>query len=591
MRIKHHISSFAATVTAAVSLAACSVEEPADISDSDVTVLKVNARIENMSAPHTRADIPLGKDGWTISGFQAGDILGFYSEHGNRLVNNGLGGFSNLPLTNTDGTTQFQSPDNEQISPSYMSATAVYMYFPYTAGMPGTNGYPATSPGLELRRLQPGDDSNILKCVDFLTDSGIDASNLAVGQLTGTFQHEFSQLIIMRGEGFDSPPEGDRYKVINIVMKEPYTHVRVNETASPWGCQPELYNQPGYVPAGLTAANFDARRWQAWQGGNYSVTQEDTIGVEAWYVVLPTIGKGDNRTTVDYIEIYDNEGVLQKVSSIKLADVDSIPTKMLDSSWRYPLLVSMKELVPTVTPYPIVPWEGDFDISNERGRGIRNEFDFNQWKGYYASYLKDGAYENQLLDYGDKIVDAEGNFLYWHFYLLGNLELTDQTYGSLGDNTSAVIPVMKDILDGVNMNVLENNMHPNYSVTGLTLPLVGNMSGNGALQNMDFVSPYVVSQTDEPAGILVTTMAPETGATVMSGGTIDNCNIEMGTLLNNGEAGIIAGSATDAIIKNCNVSGYIQGTASMGPDYIVGTQAGSTTLENNESAVNFNPIN
>lgn len=557
---------------AAGSLAACQKGEPTDPvgggSENEPGSLTVIASLSGSAA--TRATAMTVDDLWSATGFATGDVLGFYSSAGNYKIDDGDGPFFNQPLAfngGLAGSFEFKSADM-LVSPTKFKSGEIYIYYPYTEQM--------DNPGLELRVNK----LDTLRCVDFLTPASINISLSGSnnrGMLTGTFEHTFSELIIMRGKGFDNPPPGKEQ--ITVVMKEPYTHVKINCTTSPWSCGPELVYEPTQVSAANRRADGDYRRWEAWQGGNYGVTLEDP-GVAAWYVLLPTLGRGmgvDNRTTVEYIELFDNDGARQRVSGLQLAGGN---TKLLDAGDRYPMEITMNELVPTVNPFRVIPWNGDIELTDERQRGISNITDFNLWRQAYATYLNKGDNELVLKNYGDLTTDEQGNPLYWHFYILA-----DFSFGPLlGDDIEqdALIPVLNDILDGVS-TTLENHTFLNHTLTGLNKPLVGKLAGPyAALQNIDFVKLSIdeTGQTN-PVGALVNTL---------DGGLVENCSITQGTVIGSGPVGMVAGSAASGAVRNCYLSGFMLGSSSDAESqYIFGRQTGSgATLEENTSLVQFN---
>lgn len=537
---------------------------------SDMTV---KAEIKSLRTRVESDSIEVANDGWSHSYFQTGDTISFYSSHGALTQPLGRDSVINLPMVFMGGSN-FKNVENFQFAPSRMSAGEIFMYYPYCRDMVDEEGLSANAEGITLRRESEGME----KCIDFLTLSEVDALDLSSGVIAGKFTHAFAELILMRGEGFDMPLEGK--DTITAVMQNPYTNVQIKYTVSPWSCTPELIYD---ASSGLT--QDEAKSWKSWQGENYGKTEEDPIGRPAWYILLPTLA--NYRTTVDYIELYDNEGNLQKVTSLELAPgPNGVKTKYLENGWRYPLIVEMKELVPTINPFPITPWAGDTDLTNQRKRGIYNATDFDMWRAAYASYLSDGNNESELLKYGDKIADSNGNTLYWHFYLLGDIDLAQDPNGRAA---GSLIPLLKDILDGENHNEMENNTRPNYQITGLSQTLVGSMSGYGALMNMDFVSPYVTTESSAPAGILVNTVSdPAPMVNEYSGCLIDNCNIQYGTLNSQGPVGIIAGSVTTTTIRNCDVTGLIIGTETVSPYNIAGQETNSI-FENISSNVIFQP--
>lgn len=553
-----------------IIVSSCATEDSGFLFSYKHSSLTVKASIE----ARTKAAVTDGlQDQWSKTDFGPGDVLGLYSQHGNWNDQEGLGPFINVPLTNEGGdVTNFKNSEIT-ISPTHITPSTIFMYYPYKEGMSdqtdeeGSITVPAT--GLELRES----DKEIYKCIDFLTDDSVDVDNLNNGKLTGKFYHAFSELIIMRGDGFDDPPEG--CENIEVVLNNPITHVKINYTIDPWYCSPVLYYDNNNS---LGLSREDAYRWEAWQGENYGITDENPDGVPAWYVLLPTIGKGANRSVVDYIEIYDNDGYLQQVSSIPLAKDGNNFTKNLNERTRYPLLVTMKELVPTINPFPIESWQGDNNLTNVRERGIENITDFERWVEYYNEYLENGNEEN-LYSYGDRIVDTNGKTLYWHFYLLGDIDFTGSKI-----NNGIILSDFNDIIDGTNPDFLENNQHPNFTISGLLSSFIDNLKGKGTVQNINFNRPSINSNSENPLGII---------ANQMSAGTvINNCLIDNGQVVGNGPVGIIAGSATSATISYCTFSGSLFGSVSdSSSNYAVGEQRSTEFNKNLSNGVTFNIIN
>lgn len=527
------------TILVICAFISCDMNEPLTVDYKGMPLTVIASFGSSATSAATRA--PGGdqlneqfNDNWSYHSFNDNDKLGFYSHHGDWKTNEGEGSFVNIPLTYNDKIDerqhQFTNPE-VTFSPTHMEA--VYMYFPYTEDMTVEIDGKKTSegaPGLELRQQRKGNDT--LRCIDFLTMGSIDATNLNNGVLTGTFVHAFSELIIMRGKGFDNPTDW----TITAVLKAPYSHIKIDYQEDPWHSTPTL----SYDEAYAKEKGIDCRRWHAWRGENYGITEEDPIGKPAWYVLLPTLA--GKPTEVEYIEIYDNEGFLQKVSSLRLMGGN---TKKLEAEWRYPMEIVMNELVPTVNPAQIVPWNDNIDITDERTRGIHNETDFGLWRESYISYLGGGD-ETKLFDYGDVTIDANGKKL-WHFYIADDLNFEE--FDDKRDD-GVIIPELKDILDGVS-TTLENHAFRNYAISNLKKTFIGKISGDGALQNVDFDKPDITSTATIPIGSIANTI---------EGGTVNNCNIAFGTLQGSGPVGMVAGELKTGTIKNCTLSGFILGS-------------------------------
>ena len=557
--------------------------EPLQCDDSSPMV--VYASIKGSGHAASRAAITEINDQWSYVGFEDKDVMGFYSSGGNWTDDNGKGNFDNLKLEYDADNKHFTDLTNGvNFSPSNMDGSKIFMYFPYADDMNTT--------GLELRRKKEGNDT--LRCVDMLSSNSISLQGVVDGKkvaLFGEFDHAFSELIIMRGVGFDNPPVG--CERITAVLRDGYTHVRINLNTDDdqWSCTPELI-----YSAGTTGIESEeaARSWDAWRGGNYGITENDKVGREAWYVIVPTLQ--EKRSEVEYIELYDNEGNLLRVTSLRLSGGN---TKYVDPGWRYPMEITMKELVPTVNPFIVVPWSGDINLTDERKRGINNETEFAQWVRDYNAYLLDPTDEtkiNALLKYGDTFVDTDGNNRSWHFYVLADLDLSNYRVqpgqdgdnsgdGGLGDDADAatisyIIPELKDVLDGISTTLVDSKFI-NHTITGLSKTFINKISGNGSVQNFDFIQPEVrnAEEMNTPAGIVVNTMEGE-------GTSVVNCNIDDGTMFNpGGPAGMVVGSMNGGQIRNCILSGFLVAskTASGDAAKIAGQISGSTTFTNNDA--------
>ena len=545
----------------------CSDETANDESLSPETAfpLTVYASISGTEKALSRAKRTDIDDLWSYTGFDYNDDMGFYASSGNFKESDGTGPFVNAKLT-YQLDNSFKDSSGATFSPTNMDGAQIFMYFPYDENIEKDKG------GMILRKKVEEDNS--VRCVDFLSSKEITVND-GKKALYGTFTHAFSELIIMRKEGFDKPPtdrnDGIDYERITAVLDYGYTHVKVNlnTTDGNWNCKPTLdYNSSSEFPT-----REDARKWDAWKGGNYGIITEGdnkTDGTPAWYVIVPTLA--EEHSVVSYIELYDNDGYLQRVSSLKLGDKGE--SKEAWPGTRYPMEITMRELVPTVNPYPITPWEENEngDLTYERKRGI-DEARFEQWLTTYNAYLQDNLFPDALLDYGDKIVDAQGN-VSWHFYVLSDLDLSKYS-----DNP--IIPELRDVLDGAS-TTLVNSKFINHKITGLSTTFINKLSNNGSIQNLDFITPEVEREDENAAGIIVN---------LMENASVINCNIKRGTLYHpNGPAGMVAGSIQNGTVSNCTLSGFLvtNKTADGDAEQIVGTTDGSSVFENNTVTVGDN---
>ena len=513
------------------------------------------------------------EDRKSYTNFETKDEMGFYSSGGNWLVGEGKGAFNNLQLQYDAELKQFNDRTNGvEFSPTQMDGSKIYMYYPYCAEM--------DDPGIVLRtsddEVNPSPNVAPTRCIDFLSSYKIEISGVLDEKsmaLFGEFDHAFAELIIMRGEGFDDPPEGKER--ITAVLDEGYTHLRVDiETESSWTVQPVLYYYDGNT---LHLKEEDAKRWDAWQGENYSMTDDDE-GESAWYIIVPTIGSEEGkkrpgrRSIVQYIEICDNDGNWHQITSLRLSGG---MTKYADAGWRYPMKISMKEMVPTVNPFPIKPWEPDVSLTDQRTRGIHNRDEFAGWVNAYDSYIKsptDEAWTSELLKYGDLYIDNAGNKS-WHFYLLEDIDLS-----RLETDGQVIIPTLQDILDGESTDMV-NGKYLHHTIHGLEKTFVGTLTANGKLSHIDFIEPEITIPSDSPIGILVNRI---------EGASVDDCRVENGNLIHpGGPAGFVAGSMDGGSILNCTLSGLLISNSAGAGDWskIVGTApTGAYRLDGNDAS-------
>lgn len=524
-------------------------------------------------------------DNWSYTDFENNDVMGFFSSAGNWLEDHGNGGFNNTALRYDAILKQFSDVNNGvEFSPTQISGSKIYMYYPYCSDIETT--------GFELRDTDVS-SGDTLRCVDFLSSYKIEVSGVLNGKkmaLFGEFDHAFSELIIMRGEGFDKPPKGKER--ITAVLSDPVTNIQVtiNTDDGGWVVNPQLvYNDNNKY----NLSREKASRWDAWHGNNYGITVQDRVGRPAWYIIVPTIGsqvgklRPGPRSLVQYIELFDNEGNLQQVTALRLSGG---MTKYVDAGWRYPMEISMKEMVPTVNPYNIVPWNDDVNLTDQRTRGINNMPEFEDWVRKYNAYIVEPTPEriNELLKYGDLYVDEDKQNI-WHFYLLTDLDMSAYNSTNSGDgdtpaepsSSTVILPILKDILDGEGTTIV-NGKHQNHKITGLDKTFVNQLNTvNGKITHIDFDEPDVRQDTADPIGII---------ANSIIGGTVENCNIYDGTLINrDGPAGFVSGTLDGGTIKSCNLEGYliVKQTAPDPYAKIVGTQPvnGYTFTGNNAGNV------
>lgn len=498
-------------------------DNPGGPEDTGIITNSINATLDEVK---TRANFSWD-DEWTRSNFSKDDKAGLFSSRGNNLEGSGAGGFYNVMMTYGSGNgassvNQFTN-DNIQINTYQLNQGNLIMYLPYSEFI--------QNPGLELRTMVDGS----YRCKDFLLAY---EKNYDRGVLNARFIHQFCVVIVVRGEGFDDPkilPEetGDPYE-INFVLNQGFSHIKYASTPSYWQPYPELVYQEGYIPDKATKemTKEECRKWPTWKGGKYN-------GKDAWYVVLPThinVGGAKAATKIDYIEIRDNFGLLQKISSFSLGEATD---RTIYSSNVCPLLVKMEELGPTIYTYPIENWNEDQDITIRRSSGINSATEFNEWVGIYYNYIqgnRDLSYDDRLKKYGDKINGV------WHFNLLASLDNEDLEQ----------INILEDIIDG-RSNILENGFYENNVISNMnrTKPLIDRING-GEIRNLDFENITLEPSGPDAIGVV---------AKEIINASFNNCKID-GSISSNGAVGLISGTVKDCNIEKSNFTGFLIGSSS-----------------------------
>lgn len=524
------------------------------------------ATIERNIDGNTRTIVD-SQDGWSVVSFSNDDMVGLYAKTGNL---DGDGSFINAPMMysrSVNSTFQFDNANLNMDRSKFQYNTTMF-YFPYSYGM--------ETEGMVLRDKDTG------RCLDVLMMGNLEERELtSKQQLSGTFNHLFSELILVRGEGF----ENAKNRKITVVMKEGFTRLRFidNPSSSPavskmWKV-PELYFDPS---DGLSME--ESRKWEAWPGQDF----EPFVGSgkkEAYYVMLPNRYPyqvtGSNRytvsrTAIDYIELEDNNGVKQQISSFTLNE----GTKEMLNGWRYPMEIKMEGLVPTIHPFKILPWGEEQDITEERTVGINDPFEFIDWLKAYNQYVVNpsASIETELLEFGDKHENETTKEVTWHFYILKDLDFNIEGL----PETNLQILKLTDILDGMG-NHLEN--------LNLSDSFIEEISGRGCLTNIVIrgltVNNSNKNQVSTGIGALTNILA--------SNGSIINCEVDA-TLKANCSVGIMAGEVTGGTVKDCNFSGLLIGRRTAGNPYryLIGLdpQEGVFSMENtNFSGIIFSNVN
>lgn len=532
-------------LTAAAVLTGCTADDPVSTPKAP---LAFRADISDPGGiPPTRATIATNSDDWSYVRFNSTtDTIGFYSIQGNLDAEGGNGPFINEPMvyTGTEGPVSNKwyglfSGINMDYDVGLIQGqnSKTFVYFPYATGM--------EEKGLKLRR-EAADGS--IRCVDALSVSKINENTNAV--MGGTFVHNFAEIMITRGEGFDSPPDGK--EGIKVVLNKGYSHVKVVDnpyfsTSHPnWKILLPVYNDD----CGMTEQ--ECREWTAWRGADYQATA-GSEPIPAYYVIVPTaISSG--RSTVDYIEICDNLGNWHKITSFYLYTEND---KRVDVSARYPLEIMMEDLVPTVYPFTIQPWDDVTNVTDQRNSGISSVSDFSDFIMQYNRYIESGrTVEGDLSRYGDRW-DTDGT-VGWHFYLNGDIDMSEIPEANYR------IPQLCDTIDGLRNAITNLKIKDNSG-------FIGQLQEGGCLRNLDIRGLSVTNSSDSPTGGLVTSIF---------GGLITNCNVD-GYVNTPGVAGMAAAEMSGGIISSCSFSGLLVGKSTF--NRLFGTEPTGGTWQTGNS--------
>lgn len=513
-------------------------------------------------------------DNWSVYTFGPGDVAGIYTLKG-KQKDNDPDDFSDSVMNGEmyyegqTGTAYRFGNSNIVLDPTIVGSTLNYnyslMYYPYYKDMP--DPMDATmQPGLWLRQM----DSGVEKCVDFMYTSS-SCISLSSGVLAPYFYHYFTSLVLLRGAGFNAPPTDSH---IWVVMKDPFTDIRIRETLNTSGNPTAFtYNIQYNPPADETEddlmvdimkmADPETEKtytvnkysvWEAWDGSNYNAQA-------ARYAIIPS-GK-----EVFFFLIQDNYGNWQTVSDFYLSAAGN---KTGSTSTRYVLTIELEGLKVVVRPVAVENWDDEIEITDIHKVGINTSAEYRRWAEIYNAYTDEAnnrsdAYVEQLQAFGDAKRDSSTGEISWTFYINHDIEFDAADF--------AQINRLDDVLEGT-------STYTNYEISNIRNTMVRNMGPNGAIKALNFNDVYLIQQPagdgePQPFGALVGTM---------NGGLVEKCNIINGVLVSENEVGMIAGSVTGGTVRNCTVSGNVIGSSTAeGYGGLFGTAQGNVTTTNNKT--------
>lgn len=550
-------------------LGACSEEENIGKVDNN-SIFEISAKIEPDAGDYlTRVELNKGDgtDNWSFLRFSSNlldarplsqkdkpyfweEAIGFYSNKGN-LDEGSDGYFTNEKLIfakvlGESSSASFIST-KMNINLNDLNANGTIAYFPYTEDM--------ETEGLELRWIKNGE--SLERCIDGLLMRRITSGGgNSISGLDFSFIHAFSEMIIIRGEGFDTPPEDS--KDITIVMDRGYSHAKLKnyERADDDNLNYTIYKVFDFVydeNYSSIKSEEACREWQAWPG-TYSITQSGTRPEikEVYYALVPG-GYGTGRPSLSHIKICDNNGDWHNVTDFSLYENHAIGEKRLNWGERYLLEIKMEGLVPTVNPVVIKPWGEDVYVAQRDAAGISSVSDFQSFVTAYNQYTEQGRDINEsdetepistLKQFGDKTINKTSGEVSWHFYFIDNIEFTspNPTIMTLHEN---------DIIEGYESKL-----------TNLSNSFINNLKGD--LIGLKFTVNMKYGGTG------VETSAFGAIAKKIETGNVRGCSVSGTINYPEASVGMLAGEMNGGSVENCSFSGLIIGRSTY--NKMIGTQ-------------------
>lgn len=518
-------------------LVSCSSEEENMPAHDGHGQLKLYASIVPANENATRAATDL--TGKSYDAFATGDVMGLYSRDGNLNGTNGDHSFTNVSLVcgtyssvdEEDRTHSVFLADNLNVDYNRFRPAAAY--YPYYENMET-----AADPGMPIRK-NDGTVEDILFCFSYSLRS-------SSGYISGGFEHAGARLIVTCGEGFNKVANQE----ITLRMNKPFKYFKVVDGDEPDG---SYYKVPKYVPVSETEATEGDYVYKT-----YPVVE--TNGTTRYYAILPSssnhikdessIGAG-----VESVTLKDNDGNVRTISTTNL-DIHEL--------WRsnnYYLTIKLENLVPTIYPYAIEPW-GEETITTDAGTGINNIDELQSWM---QTYNRDRSSSNEeLKKYGSfNGTETDGQ---WLFYLTGDIDCSSIT------GLATFLNQFEDKLDG-----------RGYTLSNITLTskqdggagLVGTLSGNAVIENLHIEKITVNDNLSKSVGTI---------ASVIEGGTVNNCTIEGLNVVGNNYAGALAGEMSAGSITGCTFIGTVAGKRNDKTNKLVGKGSGIPTMTGNNTA-------
>lgn len=521
--VKYGLFLFAA---AGSMLAGCQNDSAPGAEGADGGPFRIIATIEGNETVGSRVE----KDdfGSYLSGVEGGrfeegvDQIGFYSLHDE----DGEGqGYSNYPLTYSNGSFSSQELGNIE-HPGNLGY--IFAYYAYEAGNDGSDG-----------KLGIYNADGTVK--DVLIAGSAELSSSAV---TLAFEHAFSMLFIIPGDGF-AEAAGSQDKITVVIREKMQAAIEKNDDGISFVVGP---SQDTDIPT-----EFVARK----------ATDVDLAGQEnipvLYYVILPS------NAEVDYIAMENDADEMQYVRP-----GTALPEK-LAQGYRYPVSIRMEGTTPTLWPLTFSEWDSGEDIVLQEDAGIDTPEEFEDWLTAYNAYTGGNTSDEtlaELAQYGTRDANDETK---WVFRLNADIVCSNLLDGAVA---ASLVTTLKDTFDG-----------RNHTLSSLNLAggLIGTVAEGGILTGLNIEGITVTTESTAATGAL---------ANSMTGGEITDCSVTDIRMDAKGAVGALVGDATAGTITDNRANGLLFG-ASSSADRVTGTEppAGVTCSGNRCSGIIFQSVN
>ncbi len=553
-----HILSAAAVLL--VLLSACSREEKwSDMPHSD-RFLQIEGEIAGAEVADTRVN---HLDPLTLSyaSFDVGDDIGFFSYHeancnkGNHNTEekNSCKGYlknEKLTYTNVLGSHRFMSSTVADITLSTLGVT--FAYFPYTDYSLIEDAQTDPSKGPKEYKKYADGGYKPLEANDYYLDifreedkfeDLLAASKRQYFNINYRFEHQFSMLLLYLGEGFD-PKDNDKLtvhlteKVIGAHVTRRYFNWERFEVTVDKVPKSEASNYS------YGSSRFTTEKIEKYRLPNTSV--DKTV----YPIILPP------GVEIDYIEVKDISGMLQKVKPTEETFTDSKgnPTGLVAGK-MYPLTIKMTGITPTIYPHDIIDWVAQEPIEVNELPGIYDAIQFGEWLSLYNGCV-DRISNNtltpdeitKLQSYGEWNEDEKT----WTFYLRDNIDCSTIVPDGSGVlikklPKGVILDGRNNILNGLMLNFEDKTKQPTDGKIGM----IGEING-GTLEyvRVEFVTVRNM-HPDIPSGCI---------AAEIKSGSVKGCTVRNAAMISrdNKQSGVLAGVITGGMVHECKIHGTIQ---------------------------------